>query len=189
MNFEKHSDLKGTHAFLSPSNHAWLRYDKDKLVQVFLNKQKAEQGTRLHAFAEEAIKLKIQLPKTKKTLNLYVNDAIKLDMTPEVCLYYSSVCYGWADTISFDEDARVLRIHDLKTGDTPASMEQLEIYAALFCLEYTYKPKQLSDIELRIYQNDQVLVHHPEKELISEIMEIIIKDCNTLERVKKEVGK
>ena len=31
---------------------------------------------------------------------------------------------------------KILRIHDYKSGITPAKMDQLMIYAALFCLEY-----------------------------------------------------
>lgn len=34
----------------------------------------------------------------------------------------------------------MLRIHDLKTGISPVHMDQLLIYAALFCLEYKIKP-------------------------------------------------
>ena len=66
-----------------------------------------------------------------------------------------------------------LRIHDLKTGKTPVHVEQLLIYAALFCLEYKVKPSEI-DIELRIYQNDDILIIEPTAEDIVPIMDRII---------------
>lgn len=85
-----------------------------------------------------------------QTLILYINDCIGFRMDPEVILFYSNNCFGTTDAISFTQD-KVLRISDLKTGDTPAHMEQLLIYAALFCLEYHFKPNELK-IETRLYQ-------------------------------------
>ena len=79
-------------------------------------------------------------------------------MTTEVCLFYSINAFGTADAISFRNNT--LRIHDLKNGRTPASIKQLEIYAALFCLEYSFNPRDI-DIELRLYQLDEVLVENP----------------------------
>ena len=101
---------------------------------------------------------------------MYVNDAIGFRMRPEQILYYSRFCFGTADAIAFDEKNQFLRIHDLKTGEVPAHMEQLLIYAALFCLEYNKKPEELGGIELRIYQNDQITVHNPEPDEIKAIM-------------------
>jgi len=180
--------LEGKHAFLSPSQHSWLRYTDEKLITVFRNRKAAEYGTRLHAFAKEAIDLGVSLPKNKNTLNLYVNDAIKYNMQTEVCLYYSPNCWGWADAISFDEDKRFLRIHDLKTGEIPASMEQLEIYAALFCLRYMYKPIDIS-MELRLYQSNEVLVHNPDPEWIDQIIDIIVRSDKLLSEEQKEYAR
>ena len=128
-------------------------------------------GTRLHAWAKETIDLGIKQPKSKKTLYSYVNDAIGFKMDTEVVLYYSDRFFGTADAICFRNN--VLRIHDLKTGKTPVHMEQLMIYAALFCLEYKVKPTNI-EMELRIYQNDEVLVHNPCGDEIIPIMEKII---------------
>src|SRR5574344_1877857 len=50
-----------------------------------------------------------------------------------------------------------------KLSKTQTSIKQLEIYAALFCLEYGFHPNEIN-IELRLYQYDEVLVHHPEPE-------------------------
>ena len=72
-----------------------------------------------------------------------------------------------------DFASKTTKLDDLKTGVTPAHMDQLEIYAALFCLEYRIKPTDI-EIELRIYQNDEVLVHNPEPEDIVQIMDKIV---------------
>jgi hypothetical protein len=101
---------------------------------------------------------------------MFVNDAIGYKMKPEQGLYYSENCYGTADAISFNRN--LLRIHDFKSGVTKADMRQLEIYAALFCLEYDVDPNTI-DIELRIYQNNEVWVHNPDD--IEEVMAIIIR--------------
>lgn len=91
---------------------------------------------------------------------------------------------GTADAISFRNN--VLRIHDLKTGVRPVHIEQLEIYAALFCLEYKIKPADIK-IELRIYQNDEVLIHEPEPEDILQIMNKIIHLDKLIENVEGRV--
>ena len=187
MVFEKFLNLVGKHAPLSPSNHVWIRYDPEKLRKVYLNRKAAEKGTRLHAFAAEAINLGRKQPNNRDTLNLYVNDAIKYHMQTEVCLYYSDKCFGWADAISFDDDHQFLRIHDLKTGEAPASMEQLQIYAALFCLMKNKDPYKI-DIELRIYQSSEVLVDNPSADLIYDIMNIIIDSSDLLYKIDREEG-
>ena len=62
-------------------------------------------------------------------------------------------------------------------------MKQLEIYAAIFCLEYGYKPGDI-EIELRIYQNDEVLVHNPTADDILPIMDRIITADKIIESMK-----
>lgn len=167
MRFNAHSELKGLHAFLSASKYHWIRYSDEKLVETYNSFQAAAKGTELHEFAAKAIELGIKLPRSKKTLNAYVNDGIGFRMTPEQVLYYSRNCFGTADTISFRNGH--LRIHDLKTGVIPAHIEQLEIYAALFCLEYDVTPGHISTT-LRIYQNDDILEVEPEVDAIAHIM-------------------
>lgn len=183
MNFNNHFNLEGKHAFLGPSKYHWINYDDDKLVTAYKNFLAVQKGTELHAFAKECIRLGIKLPKSKSTLNLFVNDAIGFRMTPEQPLYYSENCFGTADAISFRKNK--LRIHDLKTGATPASMMQLEIYAALFCLEYDIRPKDI-EIELRIYQSNQAIVHSPEIDEIIPIMDKIISFDKLLNQINKE---
>ncbi len=170
MLFNKHSIPDGQHAFLSASKYHWVNYDEQKLDDVYSKYRAAQRGTDLHDFASRAIKLGQRLPKSTKTLNLYVNDAIGFRMTTEQCLYYSDNCFGTADAICFRDN--FLRIHDLKTGSSPASIKQLEIYAALFCLEYREDPNRI-DCELRLYQSDEVLVHNPEPEELLYIMQKI----------------
>lgn len=185
MNFIKHLNLEGLHAPFSPSQSAWLRYDDDKAILIHRNKKAAERGTRLHAWAKETIDLGIKQPRSNKTLYAYVNDAIGFKMKTEVVLFYSERFFGTADAISFRNG--VLRIHDLKTGEKPVKMEQLEIYAALFCLEYKIKPGEI-EMELRIYQNDKVLYHKPTAEDIAPIMDKIVHLDKLLLKLETEEG-
>lgn len=183
MNFNRHSNLEGKHAFLSASKYHWINYDEERVIDAYHNQMAIQMGTELHEFAKRAIELGIKLPKTKKTLNMYVNDAIGFKMTPEQPLFYSVNCFGTADAISFKN--KVLRIHDLKTGNTTAHIEQLYIYAALFCLEYDYSPFDI-EIELRIYQFDDIVIDFPNPEDIKAIMDKIIFFDDCLSKVQEE---
>ena len=181
MDFNKHLDLEGEHAFLGASKSSWLNYDDEKVKSSYLNHFALQRGIELHDFARRCIELGQKLPKSSKTLNSYVNDAIGYRMTPELVLYYSPNCFGTADAISFEKN--VLRIHDLKTGVTRAHMEQLEIYSALFCLEYGKEPNDIS-FKLRIYQNQQIIEHEPTPDSIADIMKKIIRFDSIIEEVK-----
>lgn len=185
MIFNNHSGLNGMHAFLSASKYHWDRYSEETLIETFRNARSAARGSELHNYANDAIRLGIKQRQTKQTLNMYVNDAIGYRMSPEQVLFYSVNAFGTADAISFNKG--LLRIHDLKTGVSPASMRQLEIYAALFCLEYAERPGEI-DMELRIYQNDDVAVHVPETERIAELMSRIISFDKIIENLKREEG-
>lgn len=174
MKFNDHYRLNGLHAPFTASSSAWLRYDDDKAIEVYENRKAAEMGTKLHAWAKNTIDLGIKQPRSKKTIYAYVNDAIGFRMDTEVVLFYSERFFGTADAICFRNG--VLRIHDLKTGkggNAEKHMEQLEIYAALFCLEYKVKPGEI-EMELRVYKNDEVLVHKPTAEDIVPIMDKIV---------------
>ena len=185
MNFNKHSNLEGQHAFLGASKYHWINYDEAKLIESYSKHMAAQRGTILHEFAAQCIRLGQKLPKSRKTLNMYVNDAIGFRMTPEQPLYYSENCFGTADAICFRDNT--LRIHDFKSGVTPARMEQLEIYAALFCLEYKVDPSNI-DIELRIYQSDEILYHKPIAEEISSIMNKIVTFDKIINKIKEQEG-
>lgn len=183
MTFAKHYDLEGAHAFLGASKYHWINYDENRIVDYYRKYKATLKGTELHDFAMRCIRLGQKLPRSKRTLNMYVNDAIGYKMIPEQVLYYSDNCFGTTDAICFRNNT--LRIHDLKTGTTPAHMEQLKIYAALFCLEYKYKPIDIS-IELRIYQSDEVEVCVPEPGEIEEIIAKIVSADNIIKKLKME---
>lgn len=182
MIFNQHSGLVGKHAFLSASNYHWLNYDHQKLEARYHAARAARRGTDLHDLAHEAIRLGIKLAKSNQAMSTYVNDAITYDMVCEQLLYFSDNCFGTADTISFRRNK--LRIHDLKTGISPTSEKQLEVYAAIFCLEYGIDPFTI-DIELRIYQRDEIRIFEPPPEVISRIMDKIIDFDEYLESIKE----
>lgn len=184
MIWNKHLNLEGSHAFLGASKYHWINYDDEKIAESYTKFKAVQKGTELHEFAAQCIKLDQRLPRSHKTLNMYVNDAIGYGMRPEQVLYYSDNCFGTADSIILEKKG-LLRIHDLKTGSIPAHMEQLEVYAALFCLEYKYKPSDI-EMELRIYQNDEILVMRPTVEDIAPIMDQIITADKIIERLKHE---
>lgn len=183
MQWNRHSKIEGLHAFLGASKYHWLNYDEQRLIQTYTSFKATQMGTRLHSIASELIKLGIKQKKTKNTFNMFVNDAIGFKMESEQPLFYSVNCFGTADAICFR--GNTLRIHDLKTGVTPASMKQLEIYAALFCLEYDVRPGDI-DIELRIYQNNEIEIENPTAEDILPIMDKIKAFDKILERLKEE---
>lgn len=201
MNFIKHSDLSGCHAPFSASQPYWLGQSMEEMKDRYISRWLPTIGTAVHSFAETLITERIKLTKNDvKLLKLYlldnavapipryvvdvidlyfifdnlqnyVNDAIGFKMTAEQILFYSDLFFGTADAISFNNN--VLRIHDLKTGRGHVKIEQLMIYAALFCLEYKIKPGTI-DIELRIYQNGEILYHEPTAEEILPIMDQIV---------------
>ncbi len=192
MKFRTHYELEGKHAFLSPSKYSWINYTAERLAEVYKNQQMIQRGTELHRIAKDLITNEIRLPRTKQTLNMYVNDAIGYGMSPEVILKplpFSDNAYGTADSISYSDKNKFLRIHDLKTGSSPASMDQLKIYAAFFCLEYGDEigikndPSKI-DIELRIYQSDNVVTHLPDPDEIKDIMDRTVAGNDIIERLK-----
>lgn len=206
MNWNRHSNLEGGHAFLSASKYTWLNKSDDELIDNYKNSFATTIGTLLHAYAADSIRLREKLRKGDAkgvkfdlmrrgipeyaidisnqfpTLMSYVNDAIGFQMSPEILLYYSDLCFGTADSIQFEPG--MLRIHDLKTGMTPAKMDQLLIYASLFYLEYGIKPEK-TRTELRIYQMDEIIVHEPEVDEIREVMKAIVDKDRVLQNLKE----
>lgn len=150
-----------------------------------MNNLKKEEGTRLHALASELIVSRIRVAKLKKAFNQFVNDAIGFQMESELVLYYSDNCFGTADALIFKDG--LLRIHDLKTGVHPVKFDQLDIYAALFCLEYDVDPFKIA-VEQRLYQGSEVLVQNPEPEKIQHYMDTIIVMDKHLEQIKSTLG-
>lgn len=183
MIFNTHSNLVGQHAFLSASKYHWINYDDDKLDASYLSALAARRGTELHELAHNLIRLGVKLPKTPTTLNMYVNDALGYRMSPEQVLYYSENCFGTADAISYRRNK--LRVHDLKTGVTQTSEHQLEVYAALFCLEYRIKPFDI-EMELRIYQNDEARIYEGDPDVITHIMDRIVTFDRRITAIRQE---
>ena len=171
MNFNKHLELEGKHAILSPSKPYWLSYSQDQLRAFIMSQNAAARGTKLHEIAASLIEEGLKLRGSTQTLTAYVNDAIGYNMTPEVALKYSDSCFGHADAVDFNHG--ILRIHDLKTGTGAVHMEQLEIYAALFLLEYEralgVNPLN-TKVNLRIYQNDDIQEYTPDKDRVEEVV-------------------
>lgn len=210
MNWNEHSKLKGLHSFMSASKYQWINDTDEELEERYVKKYLSSIGTILHEYACDRIKFGMKLHKSSKDdvafylkknyipsgiikridfnsifLNLmaYVNDAIDLRMTPEVILCYDeSESFATTDAISFNNN--LLRIHDYKSGTTPAKIEQLEVYAAYFCLEYDYKPSEI-DIELRIYQNGEVIYHNPTPDDISFIINRIRIGDKIISKIKE----
>lgn len=191
MNFNDHSELTGSHAFLGASNYHWINYTNEKLIDVYRSSMASLRGTMLHDFASTCIKLNQRLPRSPHALNAFVNDAITFQMKSEQILYFSENCFGTADAICFSKQLKsnrmLLRIHDLKTGKIPGHIEQLLVYAALFCLEYSIKPSEI-DMELRIYQEEDIKIFRPTVEDVYPIMDKIIAFDEIIKKIKLEEG-
>lgn len=181
--FKDYPKYAGQHSFLSASNYHWLGYDDQKLAERYMALMAAARGTKLHDLARQCIELREKLPRSAKTLNMYVNDAIGFRMKPEQLLFYSPNAFGTADAISFRDD--ILRIHDLKTGVTPASMNQLLVYDAYFCLDYGIKPGEIQHVH-RIYQNNEVVEVTPQADDILPVMDKIQRFDKIINDIKEE---
>lgn len=213
MIFNKHSELEGRHAVLSPSKHYWLNYDDEGLIRSYISSFATEIGTLVHEYAADRIRFRlpmdaeneeaknallafllkngipfrvIDLDRIFYNLVPYVNDAIGYKMDSEIILKYSDLCFGTADAIGIRRNW--LRIHDLKTGQSPACMDQLLCYAGLFFLEYKrdYRPQTMK-IELRIYQNQEILISQPSSEEVKTVMDKIIHGDSVLNKKIMEV--
>ena len=139
MIFNKHSELEGRHAILSPSKHYWLNYDDEALMRNYISSFATEIGTLVHEYASDRIRFRmpmdaeneeaknsllvfllkngipfrvIDLDRIFYNLVPYVNDAIGYKMDSEIVLKYSDLCFGTADAIGVRRNW--LRIHDLK---------------------------------------------------------------------------
>lgn len=184
MNFISSLLHKRDHAFLSPSSaKVWLGKDKEYLKKRAKSEEARFIGTKKHEMAEWDIKFRMKRPNNSNTFNMYVNDAIGYRMEAEVQLYYSKWCFGTADALCFRDG--LLRIHDLKTGTTKTSMEQLIVYAALYCLENDIAPADIN-VELRIYQSGQVLVHKPTLDELVHVIDYIVTASKWLDEIMVE---
>lgn len=182
MRFNKHLRLEGEHAFLSPSNYHWINYSPTRLTERWFTVRAATMGTIQHAYAKEEIEAG-RLSDHPGTLGMFINDCIRDRMVCEQILYYSENCFGTADAISFRY--RTLKVYDYKSGVTKASVHQLEVYAALYCLEYGVHPHDIT-IEMRIYQDDKVEIYDGDPDEIMYIMDKIQEFDRMIETLKLE---
>lgn len=182
MRWNKHLRLQGEHAFLSPSGYHWVNYSPQRLIEKWTAAQASAYGNAQHEYAQREIEAR-RHSAFPGTIGMYINDGIKYRMSCEQVLYYSENCFGTPDTISFSRNT--LRIHDLKTGVVKGSVHQLEVYAALFCLEYNKDPFQIK-IELRIYQADEVAVFDADPEDIAFIMDRIQEFDSIIDQQRRE---
>lgn len=200
MNFNQHSELRGRHAVFAPSVPYWMNDNEEEAIQRYCSSFATSVGTALHSLAEDHIKYSVKMTRFDKkyvpltllkakvpasvvdrlpvddlfdNLMPYVNDSIGFRMTPEVVLYYSDIFFGTTDAIHFDERERLLRINDFKSGSSPAKMDQLIGYDALFRLEYCpllrIRPEEIRS-ELRIYQFGEVRLCEPESDEVISVM-------------------
>lgn len=210
MIWKEYSELKGKHALFSASKWTWINYDIEKMIDMRCRSYATTIGTVIHEYAADRIKFMAKLKKYHKQelmfellkndippdvadcydydrvfpiLQAYVNDAIGFHMRPEQILYYSPYFFGCADAIG--ERGNKLKIFDFKSGETPAHIEQLMIYAALFCLDYSKHPTDL-DIELRLYQSPDVLVVQADASDIVPIMDKIITVDKHINKITEE---
>lgn len=207
MEWNRHPELQNAHTFLSPSKYTWMRKTDEELAESWFNSFSQAIGVTLHALAADYIRLRREMTEADirsvefellrnripaaafdiefifPTIFSYVNDSVAYHMDAEIPLKYSDNCGGTADSIQFRR--KKLRINDLKTGTTPAKIDQLMGYAALFFLEYGVKPEGTST-ELRIYQAGDILVCNPAPEEIREVMETIVHADAVLKHLKEE---
>lgn len=205
MIFNKHDELVGRHAFLGASQHSWVNWDEEKTILSLKNSYAQKVGTLVHSKANTMILRgrpirKQDIPGLELGLDLYlfengvplyaynaqglvknlvpyVNDCIGFRMSPEQPLKYSDKCFGTADAIAYNEKKKELRIHDLKTGQSPTSMDQLLVYSALFFLEYSKIEAidvEETRVELRIYQSEEIALYEPPPEEVMQWMDTIV---------------
>jgi hypothetical protein len=186
LRFKKHSHLEGQHAFLSPSSYHWINYDEEKLAFRWKTLRASLEGVEQHRYAAICIEEGIVQDDETTTVGLYINQCIQFKMSAEVVLFYSPNAFGTVDAIAYRH--RLLRISDLKTGVSRTSEHQLEVYAAMFCLEYEIDPYSLRDIELRIYQDGKVRVYRGDPYFIKGIMDKIVQFDAILNQLREEVS-
>lgn len=163
-----------------------LRFIISGIENHIYTKYKIADDSKLSPYGMTLLKHVGTLPKEVfETARMYINDGIQYRMTVEQPLVYSEFSFGTADTISFRDN--LLRISDYKSGDHPASISQLMVYAAYFFLEYAIKPRDVHT-ELRIYQSGEILLSEPDTEEIQEVMAKTIEVNRLAEKIKAKEG-
>jgi hypothetical protein len=144
------------------------------------------EGVEQHRYAAVCIEERIVQDDETTTVGMYINQCIQYRMSAEIVLFYSPNAFGTVDAIAYRH--RRLRISDLKTGVSRTSEHQLEVYTALFCLEYEIDPFSMREIELRIYQDGSVRTYYADPYFIKGIMDKIVKFDSILNTLREEVS-
>ena len=69
MRFNKHLNLQGEHAFLSPSQYHWIHYTPDRLIERWTAAQASSYGIAQHGRAEAS-----ELDRLKKEFENKLNE-------------------------------------------------------------------------------------------------------------------
>jgi hypothetical protein len=162
---------------------ASIKSVKEGVESAIYNKYRVGEDAKTAEYGRTLIDNVGKLPKEVfETAKYYINDGISFHMSVEQPLYYSIYIFGTADTISYREDTHHLQIHDYKSGERAAHMDQLMVYAGLFCLEYEIKPRDIKT-ELRIYQSGEIVTHEPDTDELQAIISTIVETNRILERI------
>lgn len=108
-------------------------------------------------------------------------------MESEQKLSVSKVIEGTADAVRFYPKDNLLRISDLKTGSRPAKIEQVFIYAALYCYENRLDPLK-TNFEARIYQNGEIYIEQPTGEEIKSLLNTILHINEVVSKFERGEG-
>lgn len=211
--FNRHPEIKdGAHAIFAPSKKLLSRKEltEEQIYKLLRSKYAAQIGTEIHALAARLIEEKqpitkagvralifddlyqahiprslIQPDEYLDTVIPYIKDAIGFDMKSEVPIVYNyPIAFGTADAIKFNPVKGELRIHDLKTGELKASLDQLIEYAAYFFLEYHLNPANVHVI-LSIYQGGEIITGEP---MASDILPIMDRAVTLTKYVENMYG-
>lgn len=118
---------------------------------------------------------------------LFICDSIGFRMESEQKLSVSKIIEGTADAVRYYPKENLLRVSDLKTGSRPAKIEQVFVYAALYCYENRLDPLK-TNFETRIYQNGEVYIEHPSGDVISNALNISLHLDEVVEKFRRGEG-
>lgn len=121
------------------------------------------------------------------SVKMFVCDSIGFRMESEQKLSVSKVIEGTADAVRFYPKDNLLRISDLKTGSRPAKIEQVFIYAALYCYENRLDPLK-TNFEARIYQNGEIYIEQPTGEEIKSLLNTILHINEVVSKFERGEG-
>ena len=96
MNFNKHQEYEGKHAFMGASQFRWIEWDSTTLMERYYSRYAQEIGTVLHSLAQNCIKARIRLSKA----DLHLVDLFDIGMPLQFVVHSTLcvvVCSFWPD--------------------------------------------------------------------------------------------